>query len=113
MDKDIFYKDFTEAPDDWDDELFGPFVEQRIIKCLVPPSMKSANDKQKVNYRMAHIAVSKEPLDRLALEGDLRRIVAWGCTCSYKAGSIGRFTFKKSFLFIVKIRFIKLYFFYF
>ena len=76
--------------------------------------MKSANDKQKVNYRMAQISISKEPSDRLALEGDLRRILAWGCTCSYKAGSIGRFILQKlsfqfwelSFQYVFSISFI-------
>jgi hypothetical protein len=89
LDKSLGYKDFKEAPTGWSDDLFGEFTEMRIIKTLVPPSMKSANDKAKTNYRMAHVAISKQPSDRLQVEGDMRRIVGWGCTCSYKAGSIG------------------------
>ena len=89
LDKMLGFKDFKEAPNGWSDELFGEFHPMRIIKTLVPPSMKSANDKARSNFRMAHVAISTVPCDRLQLEGDMRRIVGWGCTCSYKAGSIG------------------------
>lgn len=91
LDKDVFYKEFTEAPENWRNDLFGDFVQCTIIKTLVAPSMKSANDAQKANFKMAHVAISQIPSDRLQLEGDLRRIVGWGCTCDYKAGSIGIF----------------------
>lgn len=96
--KDILYKDFNEPPENWNEELFGYYQPVRIIKTSIPPSMKSAS---KANYRTAYIAVAGEISDRLQLDGDLGRLQYFGCTCSYKAGSLGNFVSFKIMLLVI------------
>ena len=83
------FKDFIEPPENWNEELFGTYKPVRIIKTSIPPSMKSASTK--ANYRTAYIAVADEISDRLQLDGEMGRIQYFGCTCCYKAGSLGNF----------------------
>ena len=63
--------------------------------------MKSAEGTSKPNYRTAYIAVSNEVSDRLQLDGELGKINDWGCTCSYKAGSLGNLVLLKSIYLII------------
>ena len=41
------------------------------------------------NHSTAVVMLTDHPTDHLGLEGDLGRIRGWGCSCPYKAGSIG------------------------
>lgn len=91
LQKMVYFKRFEDQPDRWRDDLFGSFQPCTVIKCLVPPTMKSAGDRAKANWHVAGIAVASSipDISRLGLKDDLSRILGVFCDCKYKNGLMG------------------------
>ena len=70
--------------------MFGNFQKVRAVRIRWPPSYKSCDQRTELNYHTAVIFVADQPSDRMQYEGDMGKIVDYGCTCSYSAGSLGK-----------------------
>ena len=64
-------------PDNWDDDLFGPFQPVTFIRSLMPPTHRSISAPQ--NFHMCVIAFGDIGNDRLGLIPPFDRVLFWYC----------------------------------
>ena len=64
------------SPDWWNAELFGPWLDLRLVRCKIPPSYRSATPS---NHHWAMIGFSSEPTNRLGVGPPYDRILFWRC----------------------------------
>ena len=78
----------SSTPSWWDSAKFGDFKNCTVIRCLIPPTMKS--ERLRSNYHTAVIIFGNDPSDRLGLSPPYNRIYFWKCiSCPSKCGSLG------------------------
>ena len=85
-----FSKDFGEQSEGWRRDVFGNLQKVHAVTIRWPPSYKSCDQRTELYYHAAVIFVADQPSDRMQYEGDMGKIVDYGCTCSYSAGSLGK-----------------------
>ena len=64
-------------PVNWDETLFGPWQPMTFVRCLMPPSNRTATDPK--NFHMVVVAVGDVGSDRLGLVAPFDRILFWYC----------------------------------
>ena len=64
-------------PENWDDELFGPFQPVTFVRSLMPPTHRSTSSSQ--NFHMCVIAFGDEGNNRLGLIPPFDKVLYWYC----------------------------------
>ena len=75
------------CPSWWDETQFGQWHDLRLVRCLIPPSYKSATTRS--NFHWSVIGFGREPSTRLGLMHPYDTVYFWRCfSCPARNGSM-------------------------
>ena len=79
-DKDVYFVDFEEEPENWNSELFGPWFLRRVVMVPVPSLHAGTTHKVVVSYIPASLNPPDGFVNRFGFVQDgIDRILEWGC----------------------------------
>ena len=82
--------DILTCPDRWDDELFGEFSPVRLVRCLLPPSYKTATCRANFHYFTIGFSISARYENRLMLRPPYDCVQFYNCdNCPSMMGLMG------------------------